>query len=296
MDNYFRRYIWLIDLIRRRPAISFDEISEAWTQSELNVKPGKPGLSAKTFDNHKKAIADYFGIEISYNRILKGYELASGVDELSDTLLNSLSVNNLLVDNRDMKDRILLESIPSSRHSLSDIISAMRDCKKINLTYKKFCETEPSFREVSPYCLKLFKQRWYLLGNTAKGLRIFALDRIEDVEEINKDFRLPKKFNAEDYFRDYFGVFVDENVKPQKMELKVAKKLVEYFRTLPLHWSQKEVETAQDYSIFSYNVAPTSELCLEILSKGNNVEVLGPAVMRDMVISTINNMKAVYKL
>ncbi|HCY73392.1 MAG TPA: WYL domain-containing protein, partial [Rikenellaceae bacterium] len=45
--NYFKRYIWLIDLIARRGYISFKEISEAWSKSPLN-ETGSP-LSERTF-------------------------------------------------------------------------------------------------------------------------------------------------------------------------------------------------------------------------------------------------------
>lgn len=34
--NYFRRYIWLIELINRKGYISFREISDAWSRSPLN--------------------------------------------------------------------------------------------------------------------------------------------------------------------------------------------------------------------------------------------------------------------
>ena len=64
--NFFKRYIWLIDLINRRKYVSFKEISEAWRRSPLN-ETGEP-LSERTFFNHKDAIfitrSLYFKVEL----------------------------------------------------------------------------------------------------------------------------------------------------------------------------------------------------------------------------------------
>lgn len=66
--NYFRRYIWLIELINRKGYISFREISDAWSRSPLN-ETGAP-LSERTFFNHKDAIFGTFGIGFSWTGCL----------------------------------------------------------------------------------------------------------------------------------------------------------------------------------------------------------------------------------
>lgn len=60
--NKFGRYIWLVDLIRCHPYITFNEISERWETCGLG--DGKP-LPWKTFMNHKKAVQTIFNILIS---------------------------------------------------------------------------------------------------------------------------------------------------------------------------------------------------------------------------------------
>ena len=173
--NFFKRYIWLVDLINRRKYVSFKEISEAWMRSPLN-ETGDP-LSERTFFNHKDAIAGMFGIEILNDRSLGFYIGRSdvGSDETSDWMLHTLCLNNVLHENADMKDRILMEKVPSSERFLTDIISAMRDFRVIRLCYQSFQHPEPFCFNVRPYCVKYFKQRWYLLGDSDLGLRIYSL-------------------------------------------------------------------------------------------------------------------------
>lgn len=292
--NFFKRYIWLVDLINRRKYVSFKEISEAWMRSPLN-ETGDP-LSERTFFNHKDAIAGMFGIEILNDRSLGFYIGRSdvGSDETSDWMLHTLCLNNVLHENADMKDRILMEKVPSSERFLTDIISAMRDFRVISLCYQSFRHPEPFCFNVRPYCVKYFKQRWYLLGDSDLGLRIYSLDRFVDMEELEEHFEIPKGFDAEEYFGNYFGVIIGE--EPEDVKIRVVPDQVKYFRTLPLHGSQRETVQDDGSSVFSYHIAPTFDFVQEILSHGADVEVLEPAELRESVADIIAGMASRYGL
>lgn len=292
--NFFKRYIWLVDLINRRKYVSFKEISEAWMRSPLN-ETGDP-LSERTFFNHKDAIAGMFGIEILNDRSLGFYIGRSdvGSDETSDWMLHTLCLNNVLHENADMKDRILMEKVPSSERFLTDIISAMRDFRVISLCYQSFRHPEPFCFNVRPYCVKYFKQRWYLLGDSDLWLRIYSLDRFVDMEELEEHFEIPKGFDAEEYFGNYFGVIIGE--EPEDVKIRVVPDQVKYFRTLPLHGSQRETAQEDGSSVFSYHIAPTFDFVQEILSHGADVEVLEPAELRESVADIIAGMASRYGL
>lgn len=292
--NFFKRYIWLVDLINRRKHVSFKEINEAWMRSPLN-ETGDP-LSERTFFNHKDAIAGMFGIEILNDRSLGFYIGRSdvGSDETSDWMLHTLCLNNVLHENADMKDRILMEKVPSSERFLTDIISAMRDFRVISLCYQSFRHPEPFCFNVRPYCVKYFKQRWYLLGDSDLGLRIYSLDRFVDMEELEERFEIPKGFDAEEYFGNYFGVIIGE--EPEDVKIRVVPDQVKYFRTLPMHGSQRETVQEDGSSVFSYHIAPTFDFVQEILSHGADVEVLEPAELRESVADIIAGMASRYGL
>lgn len=292
--NFFKRYIWLVDLINRRKYVSFKEINEAWMRSPLNETGGP--LSERTFFNHKDAIAGMFGIEILNDRSLGFYIGRSdvGSDETSDWMLHTLCLNNVLHENADMKDRILMEKVPSSERFLTDIISAMRDFRVISLCYQSFRHPESFCFNVRPYCVKYFKQRWYLLGDSDLGLRIYSLDRFVDMEELEEHFEIPKGFDAEEYFGNYFGVIIGE--EPEDVKIRVVPDQVKYFRTLPMHGSQRETAQEDGSSVFSYHIAPTLDFVQEILSHGADVEVLEPAELRESVADIIAGMASRYGL
>lgn len=296
--NYFKRYVWLIDLISRHGYISKRDIDYAWQKSSLNDEREK-SIPERTFHNHREAILDVFGIEVSFARG-QGYYIANP-DELDGSgihtwLLESMSLSNLLNECADMHSRILFEKVPSSSKWLTFIVNAMREGKAVTLTYKSFRNTEPYTFETHPYCLKVFRQRWYMLARTPgkEELRIYSLDRVIDIQLSDSPLVLPKDFNAADFFSDYFGIIIGHNIQPSTMELKATAEQAKYLESLPLHSSQEAIETTPEYTIFRYKIVPTFDLKQEILSRGATLKVLSPEWFREEVISEIEKMMKNY--
>ena len=297
--NYFNRYVWLIDTINRHGHISREEISRLWERSRLN-ETGEE-LYERTFHNHRAAILETFGIEIKCDRSL-GYYIANSDDlegnGLRQWLLESLSLNNLMNESSDMRDRILFEKIPSSRKWLPVFVNAMRDGKAVEITYQSFRRDAPNTFTIHPYCLKLFKQRWYVLGRSDEydSPWIYALDeRMQDAVPLKKALKKPAGFNAADFFSKYFGVVLDDR-KPTPIRIKVAADQVKYIESLPLHDSQAMLERTAEYSIYEYYLVPTYDFRREILSHGPDMEVLAPEDFRDEVKADIARMYNNYGL
>lgn len=301
--NYFDRYVWLINVVDRHGYITKKEIDDLWYQSPLNEKRDKE-LPERTFHNHREAILDTFGIEIKCDRSL-GYYIANSDDLEGDGirqwLLNSLSMSNLLNESKDMRDRILFEKIPSSQRWLSVLVNAMRDGKVIEMTYQSFWRDEPNTYKAKPYCLKLFKQRWYMLALSEgkEEPRVYALDeRMIDVKTTDEDFKLPAKFDAVKYFSEYFGIIVGTDWEPREVKIKVDNDQVKYFDSLPLHDSQRKVakESNGEYTVYRYHLAPTFDFKQELLSHGPAVQVLAPEAFRLEVMDDVAAMAKNYGL
>ena len=77
--------------------------------------------------------------------------------------------------------------------------------------YQSFTKEAPSTFEISPYCLKYFKQRWYILARTEifpEG--IYSLDRIRDLHPTDNSFKLPEGYDPKDTFSKLYGVILDK--------------------------------------------------------------------------------------
>ncbi len=291
--SYFNRYVWLIDIISRYGHITKRDIDDLWSCSSLN-EGHETAIPERTFHNHREAILDIFGIEIGFDRG-RGYYIVNTDDldgeGIRSWLLESMSLSNLLRESADMRSRILFEKVPSSSKWLSVIVNAMRDGKALEMTYQSFKRTEPTTFETHPYCLKVFRQRWYMLARTIgkEELRIYSLDRIIDIKVLDKTLELPAGFDAADFFSDYFGIIIGHDVKPSIMEIKATAEQAKYLESLPLHPSQEAIEVTPDYSVFRYRLVPTFDLKQEILSRGATVEILSPEWFRKEIIAELKN-------
>ena len=299
--NYFDRYVWLLNVINDYGPITFKEISRRWAYSQANTY-GESYLPERTFHNHRVAILKTFGIEIKCDRS-QGYYIANRSelqgDGVREWLISSLSLNNLLNECRDMRDCILFEKIPSSQKWLTTIVSAMRDRKAIMITYQSFWKDKTFTFTAYPYCLKLFKQRWYMLAASdgADDLRIYSLDeRMTSVEVTDEYYEIPSDFDAEEYFSNYYGVIIGTDWEPQEVKIKVANDQVRYFDTLPLHVSQQKMEEESDeyFTIYRFHLAPTHDFKKEIMSWGASVEVICPEDFRQEIKEEINAMQEYY--
>ena len=286
----FNRYVWLVDTIYRAGRISFEEINAQWERSSLNDTGEE--LPLKTFHNHKNAIQQMFDINIECDRrggYLYYIEHAEDMERggVRTWLLNTFAVNHLINESHYLKRRILFEQIPSGQRYLTQIVEAMRDSLVLDMAYQSFWSEKPCQFEVEPFCVKVFRQRWYIVARSVTDgrLRIYSLDRIIDLQTTDHPFTLPGDFDPEAYFADSFGVIVDENCPVERVCVRVQGVQRQYLRTLPLHSSQREAEITANSSIFEFRLRPTLDFQQELLTHAANaehdIEILEPAWLRN---------------
>ena len=212
-------------------------------------------------------------------------------------LFNTLTVSNLMMDNVSIKDKILFEEIPDGEQYLPDILEALKKNLMIGMTYQSYTRDEAYTFEVEPYCLKAFKQRWYLVGRSPckNMIMIYSLDRVKWLGLTDKNFKYPKSFNPEDFFDDCFGIIADQKIGVETVKFKVSAGQANYLRSLTLHQTQKEIERTDEYSIFTVRLRPTFDFRQEILSQGCDIEVLKPKWFRDEVAEISKHMWNKYK-
>ena len=290
----FKEYIWLVKTIFKARRISFAEINERWINTEMS--DGIP-MARATFNRHKDAIEDIFGIIIDCDR-QNGYkyyidnENVLREDSVQNWMLSTLSVNNIISESLSLQKRILLESVPYEGNYLTTAIEAMKLSVRIAIKYRKYGDTQPRELDFEPYCLKMFRQRWYVLGHfyreVADGEPIdyfgmFSFDRILEMKLTNVKFIIDSVFDAEEYFSECFGVLVNEDTKAKRIVLRVYGFEQYYLEDLPLHHSQHEIGHGEDYTDYELFLRPTPDFVSHLLSLGTQVKVLSPQRLADEV-------------
>ena len=279
----FNCYIWLLNTIVRGP-ISRAAIDEKWAHANANEYK-QDYLPESNFHRWKDTIESLFDVKIKCNGNNEYYieEAADLRDaDLRGRLLNLMSMDSLLKDSKELSDQILFEPVPSGEKFLAPIIEAMRDKCVLQMTYQGFGKPRPHTFPIEPYCLKMFKQRWYVLAYSPgiDQTYLYSLDRIHAIELTTQKYKLPKGFNAEAYFKNAYGT-ADLNYEPVEVKISISAKQAPYLRSLPLHKSQEEIETNEEYSIFRYFIIPSYDFKQELYKYGSDVEVLAPESMRN---------------
>ena len=283
----FKEYIWLVNTIYQAKAITLAEINLRWMQTEMSQGIE---MARTTFYRHKNAIEDIFGIYIDCdkkngNKYFIGNEQVLGEDSIQNWMLSTLSVSSLLTESMSLNERILLDNVPSGGEKLNMVIKAMKESKKISITYRRYGGHATRTFDLEPYCVKLFCQRWYMLGRFAdRGLATFSFDRMLEVKMSNEKFKFDEDFDAANYFSDCFGVMSDENAMPERVLIRAYGYEPYYLRDLPLHHSQREVQSTDEYCDFELKLKLTSDFKAKLLSRGEWIEILEPRALADEII------------
>ena len=160
----FKQYVWLVDTIQRCKRITLADLNERWLRTELSE--GRP-LSRTTFNRHRNEVEEIFGITIGCDADNRYYIVNSNLlrtDTVQQWMLSTLTVSNIVGEARNLHDRILLESIPTEGELLRQIVEAMQRSLLIDITYRRYGSTADASWTIAPYCIKLFRRRWYLVG------------------------------------------------------------------------------------------------------------------------------------
>ena len=227
-------------------------------------------------------------------------ENADNLDRYSaeNWMASTISLNNVIVENLSVSDRILLENIPSEWANLQRVIEAMKSSSMIELHYHKYHSSETKLYIVEPYCVKLYHRRWYMLARyheTPNEFRVFSFDRIADTVISSKKFEIDKDFDAASYFNEFFGVAPNFDVPLQNVVVRAYNNEQYYMRDLPVHPTQRLIAEGEGYCDYEVTLRPTEDFLGYLLSRAQWVEVISPQEVRYQITSMADNVRKRYK-
>ena len=303
VTELLQKYIWLVNTFVRAGShgLSLEEICDRWED-----RFDSP-YSRRTFNNHRAAIEEVFGIQIECNRSSNRYFIPYSSD-ISDEnaesawLINTFTVNNMLnLGKERLSGRVSVEDIPSGHRHLTTVLEAMTEGLEISFTYKKYTSSEENTYTLRPYAVKEFAKRWYVIGYCLerKALRVYGLDRVMSMDMTGKTFRMPSGFDVDELFATSFGIYLPEEAG-KTIVFRTSQTEARFLRDLPIHSSQKELrgkelrEAQQEFArqdimgnaedvYFSIFVCPNENLIMEFCKYAGRVEVLSPASVRNAV-------------
>lgn len=298
VTELLNKYIWLVNTFVRagERGLSLDEICRRW-ESRFGSS-----YSRRTFNNHRMNVEEIFGIRIDCNRSTNRYFIdcsddVSDENEESAWLINTFTVNNMLSLGKErLRGRVSVEDIPSGHRFLTVIMDAMTECRELRISYRKYTSTETGQYTIHPYAVKEAGRRWYLIGYCVEreGLRVYGLDRVLDITETGRTFRMDKDFDVDEMFATSFGIYLPEG--PGKtITFRTGMKDASYLRDLPLHKSQEEIANDGNSVTFSIFVCPDKAMIMEFCKFGSRIEVLSPESVRKEVAEELRRASELYR-
>ena len=298
--SQLKKCLYIIDLLRRRGPMTLNEINKSFVYSPLYDKNIEP----RTFARYKDFIALNFPYCIEFNNRTKKYELFrddplyAEDHSLYDYLLSAYHIQSLSELAIKHQDKIVITEAPTGVENVHIILEAIDKQRGIECSYYSFTKDTVKDQAIIPYFLKTWEQRWYLVGEPANRHHkpaVYALERMDNIRLTDEIMHPSEEIAPEEYFDGSFGVNHSDDQKPETLKIKVYGSQVSYIRTLPIHDSQKEIETTEEWSIFEYRLVPCFNLYQELLWHREKLEVLEPLYVRDEMKKIVENLYNIYK-
>ena len=181
---------------------------------------------------------------------------------------------------------------------LTPLYEHIKDKSVIKLGYHSFKSDVTQQIVLHPYFLKQYNHRWYVIAynDVYKGIRTYALDRIESIEKDPKTkFNGNMNKNHQEQFKDIIGVTIYSEKEPIEIIAAVSKIQKPYVKTKKLHSSQAILKEDENGMIISLKIIPNYEFYSTILSSGSGIEIISPAEIREEVAERLKRAFNQYK-
>ena len=290
--GYISRYMLIVKKLKAKPYSTYLElqsyIDKQFEYDQMQDETLNIGFSQRTLQRDIREIHDLFGINIEFSKRNKGYFINQTESENKNfqRMMEAFDLFNSLSLTQELSPFIHFEKRrPQGTENFYELIHAIKNRFEIRFDYHKFWEEVGSERSVSPYALKEFKNRWYIVGcnNKDGSLKCYGLDRLSNLEITNKKFETPKDFNIEEYYRYCFGIIAPDKGMPEELILSFNAFQGNYIKTLPLHETQEIVIDNEKELQIKLKLHITFDFIMELLSLGDNVKVLAPHTLVDEI-------------
>lgn len=302
VTELLQKYLWMVQTFVRagERGLSLEEICDKW-----EYRFDSP-YSRRTFNNHRAAIEEVFGVSIECNRSTNRYFIGNAADvadENAETawLINTFTVNNMLAMGKErLSGRVSVEDVPSGHTYLTSVMDAMTTNNVITITYRKYTSASEEEFTLRPYAVKEVAKRWYIVAYCVerKAMRVYGLDRVTGLSITDRKFRMPDDFDVDELFATSYGIYLPEG-PGRTITFRTTRKEARFLRDLPIHRSQRELPVKpgtpdDEHVTFEIFVCPNTDLIMEFCRRGDRIEVLSPTDVRESVASELRKAAGLY--
>lgn len=244
-------------------------------------------ISPRSFDRYRKDLEDEFGVILKYHKADDGYslEFEDEIDKNKFFYFFELAMKTDVLYDLISEDRKALEILDFERIGefagmdwIQPIFKAIKNKKIIAFKHKRFTAEFYKDYSIYPYKLREYQGRWYVIGYDiqARMVKNFGLSRIDNLTVSNQPFVEKPDYDVLEKYDHIIGVS-NQDKRIEKVVLRLTDFQANYLRTLPLHPTQVELDTAPDGFVdLQYKLVVNYELVQRIWMLGKEIEVMAP--------------------
>lgn len=279
------RYMLTIDRLERsKRAVPTQELLN-YVNDELEKRAFRH-VTLRTLQRDFIDIDLQFGYKIKNNGYGYTIEQSSGyLKHRFDEMLLDFDLLSSINSNAQLQRYVLAEHHrPIGSQLMFPLITAIRESCVIEfdyVLYRRDCEI--IHKQVEPYFLKESNQRWYLLAEEDGILKSFGIDRIRDLQHIDRKFVRDESIDVDALFRDCYGIWNDPQMPIEDIELCYDALDGRFIKSVPLHHSQCILVDNDNEFRISLRLRITNDFVMELLSRSRSLTVIHPQSLRERI-------------
>lgn len=221
--------------------------------------------------------------------------LSKHIEPLRSRIRMLLDEGDHSVDEISRRIRIVPLAAKAYRSEhFESLCQALLARKRIDMTYYSRQADSSTVRQVSPQRLVYYRDNWYLDAwcHLRNGLRSFSIDAIQRLEISSEPAREVDENELNRELQSGYGIF--SGAETREAVLRFNPEIARWVSRETWHSQQhSEYDDAGNY-LLRVPYSQDTELIMDILKYGPEVEVIEPAELRDRVKQRIEAMRRVY--
>ena len=282
------RYILIIrKLSGKKKYTPADELI-SYLNLQMELRGYEVGISIRTLQRDIAEIESMFEIDIK-NRRGEGYFISDRTDNADiryEDLLLNFDLLNSLNNSNDISGFIIPEHHrPRGAESIPALIHAIKRSSVITFDYRLIRKDNKIIsKTVNPHFLKESLGLWYLVAIDDMGkLRNYAVDRISNLEILTSNFRRDKRIDPNSLFHNSYGIWDDETIPIEEVELSYSPLDGYFIKATPLHSSQEIMVDDNEEFRIKLKIRITNDFVMALLARSNSLTVIKPQSLRERI-------------
>jgi predicted DNA-binding transcriptional regulator YafY len=166
---------------------------------------------------------------------------------------------------------------------LSAVRAALLSMRALRFRYEGGA-TPGRVREVTPYGVLFGRANYLVAAEGEGGPRNWRLDRLREVAVTDHPGSRPEGFSLQDYADESFGIYQDDT---EDVVLRILPASAEGALRWRFHSNQELDPQADGSVVVRFRASGMRELAWHLFTWGDQVQVLGPARLRDLLVDQI---------